>query len=272
MTTQRNKLKGSTNAIEPMRTIAFYSFKGGVGRSLALANMAYIFCQQFEKKVGLVDLDVESPGLHHILEMKIPIGTDLTAFLLPENRKIVQLGHYVHAVSAFRSGGAKAFLVPSTSNVQTLQQIKWDTSIESFLRQQLFPNFGRVYDLNYLLIDGRTGLSRFSAVAIMQADLVLLFARLDQQNEYGIGRMVKVCKEAGKPFLLVVSSCPTIKGYTKAIAGFEKRVKSEVHCVLPYLPDLYFKEFIVTQSAPKSSLSKGYQNLAELITAFEYDK
>lgn len=222
--------------------------------------------------VGLIDLDIESPGLHHILEMKISSDKDLTSFLLTENRKIIELGRYVHAVAPFQRGGAKAYLIPSTSNVQTLQQIKWDKSVDTFLRQQLFPTFGEVYDLDYLLIDGRTGLSRFSAVAIMQADLVLLFARLDKQSEFGVARMVKVCKEVGKPFILIVSSCPTIRGYKKAISDFEQRVKSQVHCVLPYMADLYFEEFIVSQRAPNSVLSKAYQNLAKKIVEFNYDK
>lgn len=272
MKLQKNKHVRNNIGANKMRTIAFYSFKGGVGRSLALANLAHIFCHDFQKTVGLIDLDIESPGLHHILEMKVSSDRDLTTFLLPQNRKIVELGHYVHAVSGFHRGSGKAYLVPSASNVLTLQQIKWDKSIDSFLRQQLFPSFGEVYDLDYLMIDGRTGLSRFSAVAIMQADIVLLFARLDRQSEFGVARMVKVCKEVGKPFILVVSSCPTVGGYKNSIAEFEKRVKSQVHCVLPYMADLYFQEFIVTERLPKSLLSKAYRGLAKRLVEFQYDK
>ncbi len=41
--------------------IAFYGFKGGVGRSTALAVLAYQLAKS-GKKVLLVDLDLESPG------------------------------------------------------------------------------------------------------------------------------------------------------------------------------------------------------------------
>jgi len=47
-----------------MRTIVFYSYKGGVGRSLALANMAKRLAE-FNKKVCLLDFDLEAPGLAH---------------------------------------------------------------------------------------------------------------------------------------------------------------------------------------------------------------
>ena len=40
----------------------FYSFKGGVGRSMALANVAELFCS-FGLKVLMVDFDLEAPGL-----------------------------------------------------------------------------------------------------------------------------------------------------------------------------------------------------------------
>ena len=47
-----------------MKTITFYSYKGGVGRSLALANIATRLAE-FGKKVCLLDFDLEAPGLHY---------------------------------------------------------------------------------------------------------------------------------------------------------------------------------------------------------------
>ncbi len=47
-----------------MRTITFYSYKGGVGRSLALANIATRLAE-FKKQVCLLDFDLEAPGLHY---------------------------------------------------------------------------------------------------------------------------------------------------------------------------------------------------------------
>lgn len=45
------------------RFIAFYSYKGGVGRSLALANLACLLARQ-GRKVLILDLDLEAPGQH----------------------------------------------------------------------------------------------------------------------------------------------------------------------------------------------------------------
>src|SRR6267378_2203150 len=45
------------------RIITFYSYKGGTGRSMALANVAWILASQ-GNRVLMVDWDLEAPGLH----------------------------------------------------------------------------------------------------------------------------------------------------------------------------------------------------------------
>jgi cellulose biosynthesis protein BcsQ len=46
-----------------MFTLTFYSFKGGVGRTLALMNVAVALAKK-NKKVVVMDFDLEAPGLH----------------------------------------------------------------------------------------------------------------------------------------------------------------------------------------------------------------
>lgn len=46
------------------RIITFYSFKGGVGRTMALANVAYLAAQN-RKRVLVMDWDLEAPGLSY---------------------------------------------------------------------------------------------------------------------------------------------------------------------------------------------------------------
>jgi tetratricopeptide (TPR) repeat protein len=53
-------------AIGRGEVITFYSFKGGVGRSMALANIAALAAQR-GKRVLALDFDFEAPGLHRYL-------------------------------------------------------------------------------------------------------------------------------------------------------------------------------------------------------------
>ena len=45
------------------KVVTFYSFKGGTGRTMALANVAWILASN-GLKVLVVDWDLDSPGLH----------------------------------------------------------------------------------------------------------------------------------------------------------------------------------------------------------------
>ena len=46
------------------KTIVFYSYKGGTGRSLAVANVAgYLSFYGF--RVCIIDMDLEAPGIHY---------------------------------------------------------------------------------------------------------------------------------------------------------------------------------------------------------------
>lgn len=47
----------------PGRIMTFYSYKGGTGRSMALANVAWILASNGNRVLTL-DWDLEAPGLH----------------------------------------------------------------------------------------------------------------------------------------------------------------------------------------------------------------
>jgi tetratricopeptide (TPR) repeat protein len=59
------------------RVITFYSYKGGTGRSMTLANVAWILASN-GKRVLAVDWDVEAPGLHRYFAPFL-LDPDLTA-------------------------------------------------------------------------------------------------------------------------------------------------------------------------------------------------
>lgn len=54
-----------------MQTFTFYSYKGGAGRSLLLANTAR-YLALLGKRVVAIDLDFEAPGLHYKLNIGVP--------------------------------------------------------------------------------------------------------------------------------------------------------------------------------------------------------
>ncbi|HTE10742.1 MAG TPA: TIR domain-containing protein [Chitinophagaceae bacterium] len=65
--------------LQPSEIVTFYSFKGGTGRTMALANLA-ILTARLPKKVLLIDWDLEAPGLHRYFSRQLPLTeNDLNA-------------------------------------------------------------------------------------------------------------------------------------------------------------------------------------------------
>src|SRR5688572_14491351 len=54
-----------------MYAVTFYSYKGGVGRSLLVANCA-LYLAQLGLRVVALDLDLEAPGLHYKFATAFP--------------------------------------------------------------------------------------------------------------------------------------------------------------------------------------------------------
>jgi cellulose biosynthesis protein BcsQ/sugar lactone lactonase YvrE len=55
----------------PGKIITFYSYKGGTGRSMALANVGYLLAEtlpQGSRGILMIDWDLEAPGLHRYFE------------------------------------------------------------------------------------------------------------------------------------------------------------------------------------------------------------
>src|SRR5438094_11627 len=69
-----------------VETITFYSYKGGVGRTLAIANVA-TYLALLGQKVVAVDFDLEAPGLHYKL---------LPSYPEPEFAKLRGMIDYIH--------------------------------------------------------------------------------------------------------------------------------------------------------------------------------
>src|SRR5438105_13541357 len=56
--------------------LTFYSFKGGVGRTMSLANVATLLAQR-RRRVLAIDFDLEAPGLHrYFLNPETEFGAD----------------------------------------------------------------------------------------------------------------------------------------------------------------------------------------------------
>lgn len=170
------------------RIITFYSYKGGVGRTMAVANIAWILASNGHRVLAC-DWDLEAPGLHHYVHPFLPpaalgsttgivdLFADHAALARARGPRGMELYAHTarvrpHALSvdwAFPGGGSLDFLSAGRQNVEyldTLASLSWDYVGGPFL-SALREDMRRTYD--YVLIDSRTGLS--NAVEICTVDL-----------------------------------------------------------------------------------------------------
>ncbi len=72
-----------------MYVITFYSFKGGVGRTMALVNVAAELVRR-GRKVLVVDFDLEAPGLETYKHLRPPKPHPGIVEYVTEFRRVVR--------------------------------------------------------------------------------------------------------------------------------------------------------------------------------------
>jgi MinD-like ATPase involved in chromosome partitioning or flagellar assembly len=192
------------------RIITFYSYKGGTGRTMALANTAWILAAN-GYRVLTVDWDLEAPGLSHFFRpfleeeaRSVPTGVidlimDYREEALREqphedgwHREFARVRR--HAVSLnwplFPADGGLDFLSAGlirSDYAATVASINWDRFYDELNGSEFFEamreDMRRHYD--YVLIDSRTGLSDIADICTvaMPDDLVVCFTLSDQSIE-----------------------------------------------------------------------------------------
>jgi len=194
------------------RIITFYSYKGGTGRSMALANVGWILAAT-GRRVLLVDWDLEAPGLHRYLHPFIDHDKELasTAGLIDFFVDFAAAARVAHAdpASDDRWFEAVASLVRYTIPVGGAlemplefvpagrQDAGYGVLVTSFNWSEFYDKLGggvflealkrRLrHDYDFVLIDSRTGISDTSGICTVQMpdELVVLYT-LNQQSIKG---------------------------------------------------------------------------------------
>jgi len=189
-----------------MQTVAFYSYKGGVGRTLLVANTAQFLAMSGRRVVAL-DLDLEAPGLHQKLADPdvlsraaagaLPGAVDvLLAALAPEPR------HHDLRDTAVEIGlptgiSGSLFLIPagaapSQAYWEALEQlhdalrsgprngglVEAVLELQARIADELAPDF--------LLIDSRTGITELGGLATsLLADRVVCLTTTAPESAEG---------------------------------------------------------------------------------------
>jgi MinD-like ATPase involved in chromosome partitioning or flagellar assembly len=185
--------------------VTFYSYKGGVGRSMALANIAWLLAEKSNRRVLAVDWDLEAPGLHRFFGLRdedlsrglMELFDDYKDLLRKESvslpDKLFDLGKYVRPVKAFTDGGKISLLAAGRQDgnyAKRINEFSWEEFYAKWhgfgfiehLKEEL-----RAFDeTDFILVDSRTGVTDIGGICTLQLpDVVVILFAMNEQNIAG---------------------------------------------------------------------------------------
>ncbi len=283
-----------------MQVITFYSYKGGVGRTLALANIAQRLANDFGKNVAVMDFDLEAPGLHFKFQSELSenrakikrglvdyihdysVNGNLPASILPYVKKLPKYTDNAKPIYLIAAGDTN-----SSIYWQKLAAIDWHElfykphsqgvnfilNLKNQIEQELNPDF--------LLIDSRTGITEISGITIsLLADDCVILSVNNDESIAGSKQVINSIKNVENKLFktpnihFVLSRIPySLKPETrgleiKLVESLKKRLNLlQIH-VLHSEPDLEWRENIRIGDTPQNDgvpIGQEYLELFEAI-------
>ncbi|WP_204369179.1 KGGVGR-motif variant AAA ATPase [Methylocucumis oryzae] len=239
-----------------IKRVVFYSYKGGVGRTTALIQTAFQLARQ-GKRVVLVDMDVEAPGLQALLP---PTGKSTdeglidylwerqTCFFDEHHQPQIELTNIIYSVKDSPSR-RDLFIVPAGKIGQRyIQRLSILSTAHLFSAStdpwyQFEEELWKQYQPDIMLIDARTGLNEWGGLSLLQlADEAFVVLYPSQQNADGICFVRNLLKElTGVQAKLVLSPIPEGiigEALIKSIKPSLQLIENEEPILISYNPNI----------------------------------
>lgn len=282
-----------------MYTITFYSFKGGVGRTLSLVNIG-VELARTGRNVLLVDSDLEAPGIGTFSELKSPKDQLGLVDYITDYRENYTVPDFVPDVSGYLYEApiscsekpdqlkGKLWVMPAGRQdghyAAKLAAIDWQ---ELYSKQQGFLFFEDLKAQwkeklapDYVLIDSRTGHTEVGGICTRQlADAVVLLFFPNRQNLEGLKQVVAAIRQENDSrkeqeqidMVFVASNVPYLDDEEEILRSSMEEFVKVLH---PKTPDDIFtihrydslhlvQQAIFALTHRKSRLTKQYKSLLQ---------
>jgi MinD-like ATPase involved in chromosome partitioning or flagellar assembly len=281
-----------------MYVVTFYSFKGGVGRTLALANIGLELART-GRRVLLVDFDLEAPGLgtFDILSHgeKHPGLVEYVSNFV-ESRSAPDVRDYTYEVSGAGRDGGRLWIMPAGMDdaeyARKLNEISWvqlyDRSDGFLMFEDLKAQWEAAFDPHYVLVDSRTGHTDIGGICTRQLpNAVVFFFFPNEQNLRGLKPIVSSIRRENTrrsqlddgghsqdiTMHFVMSNVPDLDDEQEILAGMQDAFRRELGydtltCVVHRYDSLsLLKQSLFVAERPKSRLAREYRYLLDAITS-----
>jgi septum site-determining protein MinD len=183
------------------QVVSIHSFRGGTGKSNTTANLAAVLAAG-GKRVGIIDTDIQSPGIHVIFGLdEGKVNRSLNDYLW--GRCAIEDTAYDVTPPSVAAQRGLIYLIPSsvkTGEITRILQEGYDVGLLNDGFEQLLDKLR----LDYLLIDTHPGLNEETLLSIAISDVFLLILRPDHQDFQGTAVTVEVARKLNVPKMLLL--------------------------------------------------------------------
>ena len=255
------------------KIVSVHSFRGGTGKSNITANLAVSIARN-GSRVGIVDTDIQSPGIHVLFDVDIEkishtlndylwgkcsieeAAVDVSPFLLLQNGK-----------SAVAPGSV--YLIPSSNKAGEIARVLREGYDVGVLNDG-FRDLIKGLKLDFMFIDTHPGLNEETLLSIAVSDILIVILRPDKQDFQGTAVTVEVARKLQVPnLILVVNKILLDFDFEDVKRQVESAYQATVVGLLPLSLDMIrlASAGIFYLKNPDHSISKEIDKIAAQITA-----
>jgi MinD-like ATPase involved in chromosome partitioning or flagellar assembly len=256
------------------KIVSIHSFRGGTGKSNTTANLAAQVALR-DKRVGVVDTDIQSPGIHVLFGLdEKKMGKTINDYLHGKcsiSEVAFSVGdHAADSEGRMQLAGKKLWLFPSSIRGRDISQILREGYDVNKLNEGL-QTLMKELELDYLFIDTHPGLNEETLLSIAISDVLLLILRPDNQDFQGTAVTVDIARSLDVPNLLLMvnKAVPGKYDYEDLKAQVEKLFGAPLTSILPLnfeIADNASKD-LFSLRFPDHAWSKGLRMVAEAVLA-----
>lgn len=249
------------------KIISVHSFRGGTGKSNTTANIATLLAMQ-GKRVGVVDTDIQSPGIHVLFGL----NPDAIKFALNDylwgKCDIGQTAYDLTQLLGTPIAG-QIYLIPSSIKAGEIARVVRE-GYDVGLLNDGFHDLIEQLELDVLMIDTHPGLNEETLLSIAISDALVIVMRPDQQDFQGTGVTVEVARKLDVPrMVLVVNKVPAIFSEQEVKHRVEQTYNAPVAAVIPHSDEMMTlaSEGIFVLRYPLHPITEKYKLLTAALIA-----
>ncbi len=220
--------------------ISVHSFRGGTGKSNLVANIGTLLAMQ-GKRVGIMDTDIQSPGVHVLFGFdETQARHTLNEYLWAHStiEEVAVALHEIEDVERPYLKDLKMWLIPASVSPNDIAKVirrGYDVN----LLQRGLHRLVQSLELDYLLIDTHPGLDEETLLAIAMSHTLVIVLRTDRQDVHGTAVTIEIARKLDVPNIrLVVNKVPSRYDFAQIKQGIETTYHVPVAGLLPLSEDV----------------------------------